>query len=136
MSGSYIAIIMCIYVHKEAIVTIGPYMWPDLPKPATYAHNGKERFSSPIDSSINKLTNCHNTTTTSWLVCFFWGLFLRPVRRPRVHGCSLNATGWLVQAATLLKFTIWLKITTLLVHDVGRGFSYILWHFECNGASF
>ena len=34
-------------------------------KPATYAHNGKERFSSPIDSSINKLTNCHNTNATS-----------------------------------------------------------------------
>ena len=30
----------------------------------TPAHNGKERFSSPIDSSINKLTNCHNTTAT------------------------------------------------------------------------
>ena len=106
------------------------YMWPDLPKPTTYTHNGKERFSSPIDSSINKLTNCHNTTATSWLVCFFWGLFLRPVRRPRVLGCSLNATGWLVQVATLLKITTW------LVHDVGHGFNYILWHFESNGDSF
>ena len=72
---------------------------------------------------INKLTNCHNTTAISWLVCFFWGLLLRPVRRPWVLGCSLNATGWLVQAATLLKITAW------LVHDVGHGFSYILWHF-------
>ena len=105
-------------------------MWPDLPKPATYAHNGKERFSPTIDRSINKLTNCHNTTATSWLVCFSWGLFLRPVRRPRVLGCSLSVTGWLVQAAALLKITTW------LVHDVGHGFSYILWHFECNGASF
>ena len=34
-------------------------------KPATYAHNGKEHFSSPINSSIKKLTNCHNTTATS-----------------------------------------------------------------------
>ena len=105
-------------------------LWPDLPKPATYVHNGIERFSSPIDSSINKLTSCHNTTATSWLVCFFWGLVLRPVRRPRVLGCSLSATGWLVQAATLLKITTW------LIHDVGHGFSYILWHFQCNGASF
>ena len=69
------------------------YMWPDLPKPATYAHNGKERSSSPIDNSINKLTKCHNTTATSWLVCFFWGLFLRPVRHPQVLRCLLIATG-------------------------------------------
>ena len=106
------------------------HMWPVLPKPATYAHNGKERFSSSIDSSIIKVTNCHNTTATTWLVCFFWGLFLRPVRRPRVLGCSLNATVWLVQAATLLKITTW------LIHDVDHGFIYILWHFQCNGTSF
>ena len=81
---------------------------------------------------INKITNCRSTTTTSWLVCFFWVLFLRPVRRPGVLRCSLNVTGWLVQAATLSL----LKIITWLVHDVGYGFSYILWHFECNGASF
>ena len=31
-------------------------MRPDLPKPATYAHNGKERFSPPIDSSILTVT--------------------------------------------------------------------------------
>ena len=107
---------------------IHTYMWPELPKPATYIHNGKEHFSSPIDSSIKKLTNCHNTTATSWLVCFFWGLFLGPVRLPWVLRCSLNATGWLVQVAT------WLKITTWLVHYVIHGFSYILWYFECNGA--
>ena len=66
-------------------LTCLPHMWPDLPKPATYAHNGKEHFSSPIDRSINKLTNCHNTTAASWLVCFseicFWGL-------SDVHECS------------------------------------------------
>ena len=107
---------MCIISH---VITHRLYMWQDLSKPATYAHNGKESFSSPIDSSINKLINCHNTTATSWLVCFFWGLFLGPVRRPQVLGCSLNATVWLVQAATLQ------KITTGLVHDVGHGCSYI-----------
>ena len=117
-------------VHVQRLLIFKHKMWPDLPKPATYAHNGKECFSSPIDCSINKLINCHNTTATSWLVCFFWGLFLRPVRRPRVFRCSLNATGWLVQAATMLKIITW------LVHDVGHGFSYILWHFKCNGASF
>ena len=30
----------------------------------------KEWFSSLIDSSINKLTICHNITGKSWLVCF------------------------------------------------------------------
>ena len=36
-------------------------------------------------------------------------------------GCVLNATGWLVQAATLLEITI------QLVHDIiGHGYSYIL----------
>ena len=47
-------------------------------------------------------------------------LFLRAVRHPRVLGCPLNATGWLVQATTLL------EITTQLVDDIGHGFSYIL----------
>ena len=46
-------------------------------------------FLSPIDSSISKLTNHHNTTAKSWPACFFWGLFLRPVIRPRVLGCPL-----------------------------------------------
>ena len=32
------------------------YLWPALPKPATYAHYGEEQFSSSMDSSINKLT--------------------------------------------------------------------------------
>ena len=44
------------------------YMWPDLPKPATYAHNGKEHFSSPIDSFINKPTNCHNTPPDAFMM--------------------------------------------------------------------
>ena len=95
-----------------------------------YTHNGKERFSSPIYSTINKLTNCPNITTTSWPVCFLWGLFLRSVRHSRVLRCTLNATGWFVQAATLLKITTW------HIHDVGYDSSYILQHFECNGTSF
>ena len=104
-------------------------MWPALPKPATYAHHVKEQFSSSMDISINKLTNCQYTTAKCWQVCFCWGLFLMPVRRPRVLECPLNATGWLVQATTLL------EITTRLVDDIGHGFSYVLWQFECNGAS-
>ena len=36
-----------------------------LPKPAMFAHNVKEWVSLPIDSCINKLTICHNTTAKS-----------------------------------------------------------------------
>ena len=105
-------------------------IWPALPKPATYAHHVKEQFSSSMDSSINKLTKCQYTTAKCWQVCFCWGLFLRPVRHPQVLGCPLNATGCLVQATTLLEITTW------LVNDIGHGFSYVLWQFECSGGHF
>ena len=104
-------------------------MWPALPKPATYAHHVNEQFSPSMDSSINKLTNCQYTTAKCWQVCFCWGLFLRSVRRPWELGCPLDATGRLVQATTLLEITI------RLVDDIDHGFSYVLWQFECNGAS-
>ena len=104
-------------------------MWPALPKPTTYTHHVKEQFASSMDSSINKLTNCQYTTAKCWRAYFCWGLFLMSVRRPRVLGCPLNATGWLVQATLLLEITTW------LVDHIGHGFSYVLWQFECNGAS-
>ena len=69
-------------------------------KTATYTHNGKECFTSPIDSSINKLANYHNTIAKTRVVFLFWCLFHRPVRRPQVFGCPLNATvlfWWRVQ---------------------------------------
>ena len=93
--------------------------YPALPKPATYTHHVKEQFSPSMDSSINKLTNCQYTTAKCWQVCFCWGLFLRPVRHPRVLGCPLNDIGWLVQETTLL------EITTPLVDDKGHEFSYV-----------
>ena len=37
---------------------------------------------------------------------------------------------WLVQTTTLLEITI------QLVDDIDHWFSYVLWQFECNGASF
>ena len=43
----------------------------DLPKPTINTRNGKECFSSPINSSINKLTNYHNTQKLSGLI-FLW----------------------------------------------------------------
>ena len=104
-------------------------MWPALPKSATYAHHVNEQFSPSMDSSINQLTNCQYTTAKCWQVCFCWGLFLRPVRRPWVFGCPMNATGRLVQATTLLEITI------RLIDDIDHWFSYVLWQFECNGAS-
>ena len=81
-----------------------------------------------IHSSINKLTNYNSNTAKSWLIFFFCGLFLRPVRHLLVFGCPLNATGRVVQAATLQKITTW------LIHDVGHGFIYIWWHFKCMGS--
>ena len=104
-------------------------MWTTLPKPATYAHYSKEKFSLSMDSSINKLTNCQYTTAKCWWVCFCRGLFLRPVRHQWVLRCPLSATGWLVQATTLL------EIPTRLVDDIGHGFSYVLWQFECHRVS-
>ena len=40
--------------------------------------------------------------------------------RQRVLGCPLNATGWLVQATTLL------ETIARLVDDIGHGLSYVL----------
>ena len=78
------------------------YMWPDLPQPTTYACNCKDCFSSPIDSSINKLiTTIPQHHCQSWLVCFSCSLFLRTVRHPQVLECLLNTTGWLVQGSHL-----------------------------------
>ena len=104
-------------------------MWPALPKPTTYSHHVNEQFSPSMDSSINKLTNCQYTTAKCWQVCFCWGLFLRPVRRPQMLRCPLNTTGRLVQATTLL------EITMRLVDDIDPWFSYVVWQFECNVAS-
>ena len=56
-----------------------------------HTHTMAKKFSSSINSSINKLTNYHNTTAKY----FFWGLFLKTVRCLWVLGCPLNATGWL-----------------------------------------
>ena len=34
------------------------YVWPDLPKGAIHAHNGKVHFSPSLDDYGNKLTSC------------------------------------------------------------------------------
>ena len=114
-------------ITSENLVIHPIKMWLDLPKPATYAHNYKECFSLPINSSINELTN---TTAKSWLVFFFWGLFLRPGRCPRVLKCSLMPLVGLYRQPTC-----WISPPHSFM-DVGHKVIYILQHFECNWALF
>ena len=83
-------------------------------------HTTTKQFSLPINSFINELTNHQCTTANSSLVCFCWGLFLRPVKHSQVLRCPLNNTGWLIQAATLL------DITTQLTDHSSHGVHYIL----------
>ena len=68
----YVGVLRILRYLKEELVwamdkqlRIVSNMWLELQKPNTDAHNGKEHFSSPIDSSINKLINYHNTTAKS-----------------------------------------------------------------------
>ena len=90
-----------LFVHKSLCSYLSKVICDQICQnlPHSYAHNIKEWISSPINSSINKLTII---TTKSWLVCFYWGLFLRPVRHSWILKYQLSTTGWLVQAATLL----------------------------------
>ena len=112
-------------------------MWLDLPKPATYAHNGKEfvHCQSLIASSI-KLTNYHNTIAKSWLHgLLFWGLFVWPVRHPLVLRCPLNATGQLVPAATFAENDVrspWIYLHIVLcniLNVLGLFLAISLWKF-------
>ena len=58
-----------------------------LPKAATYANNGKERFSLSIDKFINKLITRAPMPKFTGSIC--WGLFLRAVRHLQVLGWPL-----------------------------------------------
>ena len=97
-------------------------------------------FLSKIDSFINKLTNSPQYYCQTLTNLLFWGFFFqRPARCLWVLGCTLNATGQLVQAALnatgqLAQITTLLKTTAWIIHDAGHEFSYVLWHFECKGA--
>ena len=61
-------------------------------------------FYIAINSSINQLTNYHNTTTKSWLVCFL-ELVSVACHMSKSAWVLIDATGRLVQADTLLKTT-------------------------------
>ena len=67
-------------------VRLHQYMWPALPKPATYAHHVKEHFSPSMDSYINKLTimastPLPNVDRSAFAEACIWGL-------SDVHKCS------------------------------------------------
>ena len=95
-------------------------------KPTKYTHNGKERFSSPIHSSIDKLTNYHNATAKSWLDCFFRGL-------SDIHECS--GTHWMPLVGLYRQPPCW-KSPPDSFMMWAIDLAIFLWHFECNGASF
>ena len=95
--------------------SINCYMWPALPNPSTYAHYGKEHFSSSMDSSINKLTNYQYTTVKSWRVCFCWGLFLRSVKHLWVFRWPL--------VGLYRQPPCWKSPPAWLVNDMDHGFS-------------
>ena len=83
-----------------------------------YTWNIKDKFSLSINSSINKLTSYYNTTAKNQLVYFYWSVFLRPVRHPQVLGCSLNATGWIAYATTLLTIAIRYRLDLAIFCDI------------------
>ena len=62
------------------------HMWPDLRKATFYAHNIKTHFSPLNNSCTHWLRIQVGIDAESYPGCFSCGLFLRPVRRPRVLG--------------------------------------------------
>ena len=92
-------------------------------QPTTNALYGKEQFSYQLQwiaSSIN--TPLPNVNGSAFAEAYQMSMSAQ---------FPLNVTGWhvCIQAATLLEITTW------LVSDIGRGFNYTLWLFECNEAS-
>ena len=82
-------------------------MWPALPKPSTYAHYGKEQFSSSMDSSNNTLTN-HQCTTAMGM------LLLRFVS----EACQTSTSAWVsIECGGPLLFTILYSLFTILAEN-------------------
>ena len=78
---------------------------------------------------INELNNPCVIIANGSLVCFSWGLFLKPVRRAWVLGWSLNGSDVTVKVPT------WLEITTRLARKLGHQIGYYLWYLELEWAS-
>ena len=59
--------LFCVHISGSSVLQVcnsyayGCNLYPTLPKPATYAHYGKEKFSLSMDSSINKLIGLKKT---------------------------------------------------------------------------
>ena len=105
------------YINNICVVFVILRHYTMLPKPTTYAHNSKDRFSMPINNSIIQLTNYYNTTAKSWLICFFEACLISEARQMSTSArISLNTTGQFVHAATFLKITTW------LIYDATDGF--------------
>ena len=104
-------------------------MWLDLRKAGFHAHNGRSHFSLLIHSFTNRLTFHASLSGKSLPVCFSWGLFYRPVRRPRVCGWTSQHCGWPEQNLN------WLGVATRLDSDISHWFSNFLWNMEDNKAS-
>ena len=118
------------YRHSDTYTYILARAWTNWPKPVTYSHYGIEQFSSSMDSSINKLNN-YQYTTVKVNVCHmsaiaeacYWGL-------SDVHECS--GVHWMPLVGLYGQRLCWKSPPN---NNVGHGFSFILWQFECNGAS-
>jgi len=99
-------------------------MWPDLTKAGFHTHNGKADFSPLLDFYINELTIHVCIITNGSLVCFSWGLFLRPVWCAWVLRLSSNGSGLTGQAPTQLEIATW------LARKLGHQNGYYLWYLE------
>ena len=107
------------YMYPTSLSTYCYNMWLDFPKPAN-THNVKECFSLPINSSINKPTNCHNITAKNWLVCFFWEVYQTSTgARVSIECHWLPCIGRHLAKNHHLTYS-WCRL---------YGFSYILSHF-------
>ena len=97
-------------------------MWPDLRKATFHTYNIKIHFSPSNNSCTHWLTIQAGIDAESCVGCFCCGLFLRPVRCPRVLGSSSNGyiSPW--QADSRLYFT------TRLADEFGYGFSCFVWY--------
>ena len=105
---NYIRTYECTYTYS--------YMWPDLTKAGLDAHIKQIHFPPPIDRSIHGLTIDGYFTVHSSSVCFPRGLFLWPVWRPRVYGCSSNGPGASWQVANWLKTSS--KVESILMSGI------------------
>ena len=99
-------------------------MWPDLRKATFHAHNIKTHFSPLNDSCTRWLTIQAGIDAQSYTGCFCCGLFLGPVRRPRVFGWPSN--GYI----SLDKQTAGCNSPHDWPGVFGHGFSCFVWYVE------